>query len=141
MEKIKIYNQNVKVNLKGNVFKYISIDKQFPKISEVYFSNIKKFKIKAWKKNLSSNQFLYIIKGKIELIIYDDRVKKNMKLKKFLLGPKLKYSKILIPKNIWYGFKGLDSENLIVNSLSLHHKKCKIVNLDLCNNHIPYNWK
>ena len=47
--------------------------------------------------------FLYF-NGKIDLKIFDDR---NKKIHNFKLGNKSKYSKILIPKNVWYGFKGL----------------------------------
>ena len=31
----------------------------------------------------------------------------------------MKYSKIFIPKDVWYGFEGLNDENIIVNALNL----------------------
>ena len=140
MDKLKLYKSNIKINNKGNVYKYIEISNSFKKISEVYFSKIKKNSIKGWKKNNTSNQFLYIFEGKIILKIFDDR-EKNNKIYSFILGNKSKYSKILIPKNIWYGFKGLGNNNIIVNSLTTLHKNCKTQNLELKNNYIPIAWK
>ena len=141
VEKIKLRSQEIKKNIKGNVFKYLISDKKFNKISEVYFSIIKKNKIKAWKKNLSAKQFLYVFKGKVEFVVFDDRSHKLKKIKKYFLGPNLKYSKILIPKNVWYGFKGIGNENIIVNSLSIRHNKCKMVDLNHKNKLIPFIWK
>ncbi|MDC0914951.1 hypothetical protein OAQ31_00085 [Candidatus Pelagibacter sp.] len=139
MVKLKLYKDNIKKNKKGDVFKYIEISNSFKKISEVYFSKIKKNSIKAWKKNKTSNQFFYIFDGKINLKIFDDRIKYKKKYN-FILGRKSKYSKILIPKNVWYGFQGLEKNNVIVNSLSTFHKNCKMESLDINNNYIPIVW-
>tara|TARA_X000000368_G_C22985482_1_gene691942 strand:- start:709 stop:1131 length:423 start_codon:yes stop_codon:yes gene_type:complete len=139
MEKIKVFEKDIKVNKKGNVLKYLEINKNFPKISEVYFSFIKRKNVKAWKKNITSNQFLYVIKGKIKFIIFDDRLKKKY-IKKYLLGSSMKYSKIFIPKDVWYGFEGLTDENIIVNALNFKHKKCKMITLNYKNDYIPFNW-
>ena len=139
MVKVKLYKNNIKKNNKGDVYKYIEISNSFKKISEVYFSKIKKNSIKAWKKNNTSNQFFYIFDGKIILKIFDDR-RKNKKTYNFTLGKESKYSKILIPKNVWYGFKGLEKNNVIVNSLSTLHKNCKMQSLEINNNYIPIAW-
>ena len=140
MDKLKLYKNNIKINNKGNVHKYIEISNSFKKISEVYFSKIRKNSIKAWKKNKTSKQFFYVFEGKIILKIFDDRRKKN-KIYNFTLGNKLKYSKILIPKNVWYGFKGLGNNNIVVNSLTKLHINCKMQTLELKNNYIPIGWK
>lgn len=139
MVKLKLYKNNIKINNKGNVYKYIEISNSFKKISEVYFSKVKKNSIKAWKKNKTSNQFFYVFDGKIILKIFDDRGK-NKKIYNFTLGKKTKYSKILIPKNVWYGFKGIEKNNLIVNSISTLHKNCKMQSLEINNNYIPIVW-
>ena len=141
VDKIKLYRQEIKKNINGNVSKYIISNKKFNKISEVYFSIIKKNKIKAWKKNLSAKQFLYVFKGKVEFVVFDDRLAKLKKIKKYFLGPNLKYSKIFIPKNVWYGFKGIGNENILVNSLTLRHSKCKMLDLNYKNKLIPFIWK
>ncbi len=140
MHNIKLFKDDIRINTKGNVYKFIEANKIFPKISEVYFSKIKKKYIKAWKKNKTSNQFFYIIEGSIILKIFDDRKKKN-KIYEYRLGKKLKFSKVLIPKNVWYGFKGLSKNNTIVNALGKLHKNCKMLSLNLNNKQIPINWK
>jgi len=140
MDRIKLYKNDIKFNNKGNVYKYIEITSAFKKISEVYFSKIKKNSIKGWKKNKSSNQFFYVFKGKIILKIYDDRSKDKKKYS-FNIGNNSFYSKILIPKNVWYGFKGLGKENLIINSLEDLYKNCKMQTLKIKNNYIPIDWK
>ena len=51
MDQIILLKNDVKYNAKGNVYKYAIVSNKFKKISEVYFSKVKKNKIKAWKKN------------------------------------------------------------------------------------------
>lgn len=137
MNKIKIFEKNIKINTSGNVLKYLEISNKFPRIQEVYFSSIKLNKIKAWKKNITCNQFMYIFEGNIKFIIFDDRKSKSKKIHKFILGKNQKFSKILIPKNVWYGFKGLSKKNTLINALGVKHKNCKIVNLKFKNDLMP----
>ena len=141
MLKIKLFKKDLKKNNKGNVLKFIEISQEFKKIAEVYFSEIKKNKIKGWKKNLTSSQFLYVVKGAIQIVVCNDLVRSKKKINIFKIGDKKKYSKIIIPKNYWYSFKGLNNENLIVNALSMKHKACTMKSDDLVNNIIPYIWK
>ena len=137
MTKIKLYRNDIKLNKDGNVYKFLDISKKFPKIDEVYFSSIKYSKIKAWKKNKTSRQFIYIFEGKIKFIIYDDRDKNKKKIHKFILGKNQRFSKILIPKNVLYGFKGLNKKNILINALEKKHKKCKLNKLEKNNKIIP----
>jgi len=141
MSEIQLFKKDLKKNSKGNVLKFIEISVKFKKIIEVYFSEIKKNKIKGWKKNLTSSQFIYVVKGAIQIVLYNDSGKIKKKLNVFKLGEKKKYSKIIIPKNYWYSFKGLGEGNLIVNALSVKHKDCKMISDDLKNKTIPYSWK
>ena len=140
MDKLKLYKTDIKKNSKGNVYRYVQISNSVKKISEVYFSEIKKNKIKAWKKNKTSSQFFYIFDGKIILKIFDDR-RKNKRKYSFTLGKKSKYSKIFTPKNVWYGFKGIETNNIIVNSLATLHENCKMQNLKINDNYIPIIWE
>ena len=75
MDKLKLFKNNIKKNSKGNVYKYVEISNSLKRISEVYFSKIKKNNIKAWKKNETSNQFFYVFDGKIILKIFSRRTK------------------------------------------------------------------
>ena len=55
----------------------------------------------------------------------DDR--KKIKRSHFILDENKNYKKIIIPKNVWYAFKGLDNENLSYSILSVEHKNTKII--------------
>ena len=79
MSEIQLFKKDLKKNSKGNVLKFIEISAKFKKIIEVYFSEIKKNKIKGWKKNLTSSQFIYVVKGAIQIVLYNDsgKIKKN----------------------------------------------------------------
>ena len=140
MDKIILLENDIKYNVKGKVYKYAIISKKFKKISEVYFSKVEKNKIKAWKKNKTSKQFFYVIEGSIALRIIDDR-KKKIKVHKINLGKKFKYCRLIIPKNVWYGFKGLDKNNLIANCLTVTHKKCKMITSEIKNKNQQFMWK
>ena len=139
MDKIKLYKNNIKKNILGNVYKYLDENLFGSKIAEVYFTTIKKNKIKAWKLNKSSDQFIYVIKGSVLFVLCDKEFKKKNS-KKYILGKNQLYQKIYIPKNVWYGFMGLHKENLIANSLRKKHKECKFINLEHINSKIPYSW-
>ena len=141
MDKIKLYNRETKKNTKGDVIKYLETSKHLPKVGEVYFSEIKKNKIKAWKKNLTSDQFLFVYKGKIRIILYDDRNLEKKKKHNYYLGEGTKFSRIYLPKNIWYGFKGLKQKNILINSLRIQHNKCKFISSDVNNKNISTVWK
>ena len=60
---------------------------------------------------------------------------------KINLGKKFKYSRIIIPKNVWYGFKGLDKNSLIANCLNVNHKKCKMLSSEIKNKNQQFMWK
>jgi hypothetical protein len=134
MDKIKLYEKDIKRNINGDVLKFFD-DRLIKGIKEIYFSNIKKKRIKGWKKNKSIDQFMYVVNGTIKFVLYNEKKKK---FNKFILGHKRKYAKIIIPKNIWYAFKGLDKNNLIVNALKIRHDKCSIINKEI-NKIIKYN--
>jgi hypothetical protein len=124
MDKIKLYEKDIKRNINGDVLKFFD-DRLIKGIKEIYFSNIKKKRIKGWKKNKSIDQFMYVVNGTIKFVLYNEKKKK---FNKFILGHKRKYAKIIIPKNIWYAFEGLDQNNLIINALKIRHDKCNIIN-------------
>ena len=141
MDKVKLYKTEIKKNNKGNVIKYLERSKHLSKISEVYFSEIHKNKIKAWKKNISSEQFLFVYEGRIKLVIFDDRNPEKNQISEYYIGKGSKYSRIFLPKKVWYGFKGLNKKNVIINSIKIPHSKCKFFTKNLKDKIIPNLWK
>ena len=87
-------------------------DKMFKNFGEIYFSTINYKKIKAWHLHKEATLNYVCIKGKVKLVLYDDRDSSSSKgkLEEITLSPD-NYNLITIPNNIWNGFKGLDKES------------------------------
>ena len=100
---------------------------------EVYFSNVKKNKIKAWKKHKKTYSNLTVICGKVKFLILD----KDKKLKKFVLHSK-SYKSILIPPNMFYGFMGMGEQNVICNFINKPHSIDEHINKNI--NYFKYKW-
>ena len=82
------------------------------------------------------------IKGKVKLVLYDDRDSSSSKgkLEEITLSPD-NYNLITIPNNIWNGFKGLDKEeSIIANCLNIPHNENEMVRIDPFDKSIDYNW-
>ena len=114
---------------KGDIKKFITKkSKEFKGFGECYFSEIKKNKIKGWKKNRTTNQMISVIKGKVKFFLLDDRKKKINKLN-LILDENKNYKKIIIPKNVWYAFKGVsDEKSILFNFLSIEHRNTETIN-------------
>ena len=127
--KIKVIKGKIIKNKKGDIKKFITKkSSEYNGFGECYFSEIKKSQSKGWKKNKTTNQLISVIKGKVKFYMIDDR-KKKIKTSNFILDENKNYKKIIIPKNVWYAFKGLGNEkSILFNFLSVEHKKTKIIN-------------
>lgn len=126
--KIKVIKGKIIKNKNGDIKKFITKkSSDYNGFGECYFSEIKNGKFKGWKKNKTTNQLISVIKGKVKFYLIDDR-KKKIKRSHFILDENKNYKKIIIPKNVWYAFKGLDNEkSILFNFLSVEHKNTKII--------------
>ena len=127
--KIKLIKQKIIKNLKGNIKKFITKKSpEFKGFGECYFSEIKKNQTKGWKKNLTTNQMISVVYGKVVFYLIDDQNKKIKKYK-YMLDDNKNFKKIIIPPNIWYAFKNLNKDkSILFNFLNIEHKKTKIIN-------------
>ena len=117
-------------------------DKMFKNFGEIYFSTINYKKIKAWHLHKEATLNYVCIKGKVKLVLYDDRDSSSSKgkLEEITLSPD-NYNLITIPNNIWNGFKGLDKEESIIdNCLNIPHNENEMVRIDPFDKSIDYNW-
>ena len=117
-------------------------DKMFKNFGEIYFSTINYKKIKAWHLHKEATLNYVCIKGKVKLVLYDDRDSSSSKgkLEEITLSPD-NYNLITIPNNIWNGFKGLDKEeSIITNCLNIPHNENEMVRIDPFDKSIDYNW-
>ena len=134
---MKISYENLKIikNEKGNIIKYFSINsKHYNKFGEIYFSEIKKNKIKAWKMQKKNSLNLAVPVGKVKFVFYD----RFYNLLNSIIIDKKNFKLINVPPFIWYGFQGLERINLISNFIEDIHNDNDIVNLDLTE--IDHDW-
>lgn len=125
IQDVKITQLNVFGDERGSVLKMISVNScEFESFGEVYFSEIIKGCIKAWKKHRLQTQNLCVPVGRIQLVMIDDR--ENSKTYKNRVSLKLErngaFFLVKIPPGVIYGFKNLSDNNaLIVNCTDIPH--------------------
>ena len=118
-------------------------DKYFNKFAEIYISKINSGITKAWKCHKKMTQNFSVPTGKLKLVIYDAR--KNSKtfgvINEILLDPFDNYKRVVVPPNVWYGFKCLGNNYcLLLNVTDLKHDPSESISIKLNNNIIPYNF-
>ena len=114
----------------------------FSNFGEIYFSTINYESIKAWHLHKEATLNYCCIKGKVKLVLFDDRKNSstNGTYQELFLSPD-NHRLITIPNNIWNGFKGIDeSESIIANCLNLPHNEEEMVRKDPNDNYFKYNW-
>ena len=114
----------------------------FDKFGEIYFSTIYHQSIKGWHLHKESVLNYVCIKGKVKLVLYDDRERSSTKgvWQKLILSPE-DYFLVTVPPNIWNGFKGLDKEeSIIANCLTLPHNESEMVRKDPFDKSFNYKW-
>ena len=144
IEGVKISHLKIISDDRGKIMHMIRADSPiFKKFGEIYFSTIYQNIIKGWHLHLRSTLNYACIKGKVKLVLFDDR--KNSKTKnqyqKIILSPE-KYFLVSIPPNIWNGFKGLDTnESIIANCLDNPHDEKEMVRKDPSDKYFNFNWE
>ena len=120
----------------GDVLRFLR-KQELKKFNEIYFSEILPKSIKAWKKNISTEQNIIVPSGNIKLALIKNLDDKKIKI--IFLGKKFDYGIYIIPKNTWYGFKCIGKEKaLIINCISKTHKEKKISRIEY--NSYPIKW-
>ena len=142
IEGVKITKLKQLVDERGKIMHMIRNDSPiFDKFGEIYFSTINPGYIKAWHLHKEATLNYVCIKGKVNLVLYDDRNKSKSAgvYQNFLLSPN-DYFLITIPPYIWNGFKGLDSsESIIANCLDLPHNEKEMVRKDPNDKYFKYD--
>ncbi len=108
----------------GSVFHFIkNTDVGFKNFGEVYFSNVEKDCIKAWKMHKEMTLNLVVPVGRVLFHFIDGRKDSEEfnKLHSVVLSQD-PYFRLTVPPMFWFGFKGLaDGLNLISNQADLVH--------------------
>ena len=111
---------------KGDVFHAMKAsDDDFFGFGEAYFSTVKKNNIKGWKKHTEMTLNLVVVIGEVEFVVHDGDDFFNVKLSK------KNYQRLTVKPNLWLAFRGLDSENMLLNLASIEHDPNESENVDL----------
>ena len=128
---------------RGKVMHMLRTDSRvFKKFGEIYFSTIYHQSIKGWHLHKESALNYVCIKGKVKLVLFDDRKESASKgvLQELILTPE-NYFLVTIPPYIWNGFKGIaKEESIIANCLTLPHNEREMVIKDHFDKSFNYEW-
>jgi len=117
-------------------------DPHFIQFGEIYFSSVYRGVVKGWHRHREMTLNYACIFGRIKLVLYDDRENSSTKgeLTEVFLGPD-DYSLVVIPPQVWNGFKGMSDPLAIVANCCTHsHDPSLSERMDPFENHIPYDW-
>lgn len=117
-------------------------DPHFQQFGEIYFSTIYNGVIKGWHLHREMTLNYACVFGRIKLVMFDDREGSATRgeLMEVFLGPD-NYSLVIIPPEVWNGFKGMsDPVSIVANCCTHSHDPSRSSRLDPFQNHIPYNW-
>lgn len=125
----------------GNVLHFLKKqDPEFENFGEIYFSELTKNFIRAWKKHNRMKMNLCVPKGKVAFVFFDDR-HNSLSSNQFqtITLSEDNYSRITVEKGIWFGFKGLAKNSLIANLASIEHDPSEVQRCSL--DQIEFDWK
>ena len=138
IENVKIHSKKIIANKKGRILKYISKKDNFiKKFGEIYFSFIKKNKIKGWNYHKINKCFLMCVYGEVIVHIIDQRkwCKSYDKEFKFKLIPN--NGKVLeLPPKVYFSLSAKKKESIICNFLERPHHKDEVFKVTKVKNYI-----
>ena len=128
---------------RGTVYHMLKCtDPHFRQFGEIYFSTVYPGVIKGWHKHREMTLNYACIEGRIKLVLYDGRADSPTKgeLMEIFLGPD-NYCLVIIPPEVWNGFKGMSAPYAIVANCCTHpHDTSRSERMDPFSNKIPYDW-
>ena len=122
-------------NPKGDILHAMKIsDDGYDGFGEAYFSSVHQSDVKGWKKHLRMTLNLVVPQGAIEFVIYNEQSQDFISVK---LSEK-NYQRLTIQPGLWLAFRGVETNNLLLNLASIEHDSNEAVNLNL--EDIKYEW-
>jgi len=117
-------------------------DPHFLQFGEIYFTTVYEGVVKGWHKHREMTLNYACVSGRIKLVVYDDRPESPTcgTVDEIFLGPD-DHSLVLIPPDLWTGFKGMTAPFAIVANCCTHtHDPSRTTRLDPFDSSIPYDW-
>jgi dTDP-4-dehydrorhamnose 3,5-epimerase len=128
---------------RGTIFHMLrATDEHFQRFGEIYFSTVYQGVVKGWHKHQEMTLNYACVHGRVKIALYDDRPGSRTRdgLMEVLLGPD-SHLLVIIPPDVWNGFKGLSAPDAIIANCCTHaHDPKRSSRLDPFTNHIPYDW-
>ena len=128
---------------RGTIFHMLRrTDPHFIEFGEIYFSTVYQGVVKGWHRHREMTLNYACISGRVKLVLYDDREGSSTRgeVMEIFLGPD-NHSLVIIPPEVWNGFKGMSAEpGIIANCCTHPHDPSRSSRLDPFDNHIPYDW-
>jgi dTDP-4-dehydrorhamnose 3,5-epimerase len=128
---------------RGTVFHMLKrTDPHFKEFGEIYFSTVYPGVIKGWHRHKEMTLNYACVSGRIKLVLYDEREGSRTRgnLLEVFLGED-NYALVVIPPDVWNGFKGMSEPHAIVANCCTHpHDPARSTRLEPFSNHIPYDW-
>ena len=118
----------------GSVYHGVKItDNGFTDFGEVYFSSVKKDKIKAWKLHKEMTLNLFVPIGSAQFCFIDSREKSKTYNEKFgIILSQNPYLRLTVPPGLWFGFSGIsDGLNFICNVADIPHDPDEVLRKEL----------
>ena len=107
------------------------------RFGEAYFSFINHNKIKAWKLHKQMTLNLIVPLGAVRFVFCLRKIGQNDQFSEVEISSN-NYKRLTIPPNLWFGFKGLDKKNLVVNIASHEHDPDEVITSNLTD--FNYKW-
>ncbi len=128
---------------RGTILHMLKVtDPHFIAFGEIYFSTVYRGVVKGWHRHRDMTLNYACIFGRVKVVLHDERdgsPTRGMIMEVFL-GPD-NYSLVVIPPEIWNGFKGMSDPYAIVANCCTHaHDPSRSTRLHPFKNHIPYDW-
>jgi dTDP-4-dehydrorhamnose 3,5-epimerase len=117
-------------------------DPHFVQFGEIYFSSVYAGVVKGWHRHHDMTLNYACVWGRIKLVLFDEREHSATRgeLMEIFLGPD-NHSLVVIPPEVWNGFKGMSDPFAIVANCCTHeHDPSRSTRLDPFHNHLPYDW-
>jgi dTDP-4-dehydrorhamnose 3,5-epimerase len=128
---------------RGTVYHMLKrTDPYFREFGEIYFSSVYPGVVKGWHRHREMTLFYACVFGRVKVVCYDDREGSPTRgnLVEVFLGED-NYALVVIPPEVWNGFKGMSAPYAIVANCATHpHDPARTVRLDPFRSHIPYDW-
>jgi dTDP-4-dehydrorhamnose 3,5-epimerase len=128
---------------RGTIFHMLrATDPHFQQFGEIYFSTVYRGVVKGWHWHREMTLNYACVFGRVKLVMYDERPDSPTQgeLMEVFLGQD-NYSLVIIPPEVWNGFKGMsDPFAMVANCCTHAHDPSRSKRLDPFQNHIPYDW-